>query len=97
MPNTKSAAKRVRGSATKAIRNRRVKNRLKVVEKRYLALIKDGKLDEAAKALPGVASAYGKAAKAGVVHKVKASRKHSRLQLRLNSVTRPKAPAAVAA
>jgi small subunit ribosomal protein S20 len=94
MPNTKSAAKRVRGSATKAARNRRVKNRLKTLEKRYLVMIKDGNHEEAAKALPAVASAYDKAAKCGVVRKEKASRKHSRLQLRLNAATRPAAAAA---
>jgi len=96
MPNTKSAAKRVRGSATKAAQNRRVKSRLKLVEKRYQALLKEGKHEEASKALSAVASAYDKAAKVGVVRKAKASRKHSRLQLRLNAVTRPAAKVAPA-
>ncbi len=98
MPNTKSAEKRVRGSATKAAHNRRVRSRLKLVEKRYLALMKEGNLDEASKALSSVASAYAKAAKVGVVPKAKASRKHSRLQLRLNAAARPAAkPVAVTA
>lgn len=93
MPNTKSAAKRVRGNAAKASHNRRVKSRLKLAEKRYLSLVQDGKLDEASQALSVVVSAFDKAAKVGVVRKARASRKHSRLQLRLNALTRPKVAA----
>ena len=49
----------------------------------------------AAAALSRVASAYDKAAKVGIIKKEKASRKRSRLQVRLNATG--KAPAAAPA
>jgi small subunit ribosomal protein S20 len=95
MPNTKSAEKRVRGSARKAARNQAVKSRLKTLEKKYVALAASGKADEAAAALRNVASALAKAAKTGVIPKARASRKRSRLQLRQNAAAKSAAkPAA---
>ena len=95
MPNTKSAAKQARSSERKAARNRGVKSRLKSLEKTYLSLLKDGKVEDAKQALSRVASAYDKAAKVGIIKKEKASRKRSRLQVRLNATG--KAPAAAPA
>jgi small subunit ribosomal protein S20 len=86
MPNTKSAARRVRNSARKAERNKAVKNGLKDKQKTLAALIKAGKKDEAAKALSAVVSALGKAAKKGVIPKNRASRKQSRLTLQINKI-----------
>jgi small subunit ribosomal protein S20 len=86
MPNTKSAERRMRSSARKNAQNRSVKSRLHSLEKKYLALVTAGKKDDAAKALKDVASAFDKAAKVGVVHKSTASRKKSRLTIRLNGV-----------
>lgn len=83
MPNTKSAARRMRSSVRKAAQNRRVKNQIKGLEKEYLGLVEQGKLDEAGKTLPKVVSAYDRAAKVGAIKKERASRKHSRLTLRL--------------
>lgn len=85
MPNTKSAEKRVRGSARKAARNQSVKSRLKTLEKKFLAISASGKADEAQTALRNVSSALDKAVKAGVIPKARASRKRSRLQLRQNA------------
>jgi small subunit ribosomal protein S20 len=85
MPNTKSAAKQARSSARKAARNRTVKSRLKSLEKKYLSLVKEGKVDDAKVTLRSVASAYDKAAKTGVIKKEKANRKRSRLQIALNA------------
>lgn len=97
MPNTKSAAKRVRGSARKAAQNRKVKFKVKGAEKEFLSLIEQGKVDEAAKALPKVVSAYDRAAKTGALKKEKAGRKHSRLARRLNAAAaKPAKPAAAA-
>jgi small subunit ribosomal protein S20 len=87
MPNTKSAERRMRNSARKQVRNTSVKSRLKSAEKGYLELVNAGKKDEAATALRTVASYYDKAAKTGIVHSRTASRKKSRLALRLNKVT----------
>lgn len=79
MANTLSAAKRARSSERRRLSNRRVKDRLKHIEKEYRRLIAARKLDEARALLPKVASAYGKAAKSPAIHKNKASRKTSRL------------------
>jgi small subunit ribosomal protein S20 len=89
MPNTKSAERRMRNSARKQARNSSVKSRLKSAEKGYLELLNAGKKDEAAAALRKVASYYDKAAKTGIVHSRTASRKKSRLSLRLNKATAP--------
>jgi small subunit ribosomal protein S20 len=86
MPNTKSAERRMRGSARKHARNSSIKSRLHTLEKKYLALVGAGKKDDAAKALREVSSAFDKAAKAGTVHKAMASRKKSRLSVRLNAL-----------
>ncbi|MDQ6632500.1 MAG: 30S ribosomal protein S20 [Verrucomicrobiota bacterium] len=85
MPNTKSAERRMRNSARKQLQNRHVKSRLGTLEKKYADLLTAGKKEEAATALKSVASAYDKAAKTGVVHKSTASRKKSRLTIRLNA------------
>lgn len=86
MPNTKSAARRVRSSESRRLRNRAVKTKLHRLEKTYLAAIEGGKKDDAAKALKDVTSALDKAAKVGVVHRSMANRKKSRLAVRLNKV-----------
>jgi len=83
MPNTKSAERRMRSSAGKQVHNRSAKSRLHTLEKNYLELLGAGKKDEAAKTLPGVTSAFDKAAKTGVIHRATADRKKSRLTLRL--------------
>jgi small subunit ribosomal protein S20 len=83
MPNTKSAARRMRNSARKQLQNRSVKSRLHTLERSYLNLLGAGKRDDASKALRAVSSAFDKAAKSGVVHRATANRKKSRLALRL--------------
>ena len=83
MPNTKSAERRMRSSAAKNVQNRRIKTRLRSLEKGYLGLLGAGKKDEASKALQAITSAFDKAAKTGVLHRATANRKKSRLALRL--------------
>ena len=83
MPNTKSAERRMRNSARKHLHNRSLKSRLHTLEKSYLQMLSAGKKDDAAQALKTVSSAFDKAAKTGVVHKSMASRKKSRLSVRL--------------
>jgi len=79
MPNTKSAERRMRNSARKSLKNQATKSRLKTAEKRYQAALAGGNAEAAQTALNGVASAYDKAAKSGVIHKGRADRKKSRL------------------
>ncbi len=91
MPNTKSAAKAARQSERRNVRNRSLKSRFKTFEKKFLKLLETGKADEAAAALSQATAAYAKAAKSGVIKKGKASRKQSRLQIRLNAARAKKA------
>jgi small subunit ribosomal protein S20 len=83
MPNTKSAERRMRNSARKRLHNRSIKSQLHTLERGYLQLLGAGKKDDAAKAYQKISSAFDKAAKAGVVHRATASRKKSRLAIRL--------------
>jgi small subunit ribosomal protein S20 len=85
MPNTKSAERRMRNSARKRLHNRSIKSSLHQLEKKYVALLAAGKKEDAAKSLQAVTSAFDKAAKTGVIHKSVASRKKSRLTVRLNA------------
>ncbi len=86
MPNTKSAERRVRSSARRRIRNRKVKLGLKTLQKELNALVAAGKKEEAAATYRKVSSALDKAAKSGVIPKATASRKRSRLAHRVNTV-----------
>ena len=86
MPNTKSAERRVRNSERKRVQNRAVKTRLKSLERSYEDALKSGKKDEATTAFRKISSAFDKAAKSGVVHKSKASRKKSRLSANLAAI-----------
>ncbi len=86
MPNTKSAERRMRSSASKRARNYQVKSRLHTLEKNYLASLTAGNKSDATGALRAVSSAFDKAVKAGVVHRATANRKKSRLSVRLNAL-----------
>ncbi|MBC8003071.1 MAG: 30S ribosomal protein S20 [Opitutaceae bacterium] len=86
MPNTKSAARRMRSSARKAEQNRSTKSRLGTLERKYATLVSSGNKIEAGTALRDLTSALDKAAKTGVIHSGTASRKKSRLTTRLNKV-----------
>ena len=96
MPNTKSAERRARNSARKHAQNTTVKSRLHTLEKKYEVSLAGKQGADAASALRALTSALDKAAKTGVVHKSMASRKKSRLSLRLNASNKAVA-AAVAA
>jgi len=86
MPNTKSAERRMRSSTRKHDRNVSVKSRVKTFERRYLDTLKAGDKTAAATALRSYASAVDKAVKSGVIHETTASRKKSRLALRLGAL-----------
>ena len=73
----------MRNSARKQLHNRIVKSRLRTLERNYLEALTAGKKDDAAKEFRTLSSAFDKAAKTGVVHRAAASRKKSRLAIRL--------------
>ena len=84
MPNTKSAERRMRANERKHQHNRRIKSHLRRLEKDYQGLLAANKKDEAAKALPGLHSAFDKAVKSGVLARPMVNRKKSRLAAALN-------------
>jgi len=87
MANTKSAIRRTRANERKRLNNRTTLSRVRKAEKAYKAAVDAGKKDDAAKALRSVASAYDKAAKKGVIKRGTASRKKSRLSVKLNKLS----------
>jgi small subunit ribosomal protein S20 len=84
MPNTKSAERRMRANERKHQHNRSVKSHLRRLERDYRALLTAGKKEDAAKVLPGLHSAFDKAAKVGAVPRPTVNRKKSRLAAALN-------------
>jgi small subunit ribosomal protein S20 len=86
MPNTNSAERRMRNSARKQSRNHSVKSRLHTLESNYAAFVAAGKKSDATAALRTLTAALDKAAKRRVIHPSNASRKKSRLTVRLNAV-----------
>jgi small subunit ribosomal protein S20 len=84
MPNTKSAERRMRANERKHQHNRSIKSHLRHLERDYRKLLVTGKKDEATKFLPGLHSAFDKAAKAGAVPRPTVNRKKSRLAAALN-------------
>lgn len=76
----------MRSNARRHLHNQSLKSRLKTLEKKYLALVTAGQKEEAAAALRAVAAAFDKAAKSGVLHPNNASRKKSRLSVRLAAI-----------
>ena len=86
MPNTKSAARRMRNSARKQARNNSVRSRVRTFEKKFRASLAD-KLASSPDALRAAISEFDKAVKKGVIKRGTADRKKSRLALALNRAT----------
>ena len=82
----------MRNSARKHVQNHSIKSELKTLERRYLGLVSSGNKDQATASLRDVSSALDKAAKVGVIHRSTASRKKSRLAIRLNTAKPAAAP-----
>ncbi|MFN2540560.1 MAG: 30S ribosomal protein S20 [Chthoniobacterales bacterium] len=74
MANTKSAAKRGRQSAARALHNRTVRTRLRTLQKQARASAKP-----AAGQIHALISAIDKAAKRGTIHRNAANRRKTRL------------------
>jgi small subunit ribosomal protein S20 len=86
MATHKSAEKRQRQSETHEQRNRRWKSRVRTVTKKVLEAVDQKKKDEAAAALKNAMVEISKAATKGALHKNTASRKISRLSVRVASL-----------
>lgn len=87
MPNSKSAEKRVRQTAKRALRNRRVKSLLKTTMRRFEEALQSDDREAAQARLTAAISQIDRAAAAGVVHKNNAARKKSRLTRMFNQKT----------
>ena len=85
MPNTKSAARRMRNSARKNARNNIVRSKVKNSEKKFRASLATS--TPSVEALRNAISQLDKAVKNGVIKRGTADRKKSRLTLALNRAT----------
>lgn len=83
MPNTKSAAKRLRSNVKKRKVNRMRKSRVHTSELKLNAEINGGNKENAQNLLSKCFSELDKAAKKGIIHKNKAARKKQRLTARV--------------
>ncbi len=79
MPNSKSAAKRVRQNVKREDRNRRIKSVLKTSIRRFEESMKSGDREEARVKLDAAVRQIDKAASKGIMHKNNAARKKSHL------------------
>ena len=85
MPNIKSAEKRVRQTAVRTARNRRVKSIVKTSIRRYEEAVQSGDSESAREKLKAAIRRIDKAAAIGVIHKNNAARKKSRLTRLFNT------------
>jgi small subunit ribosomal protein S20 len=82
----KSVIKRQKQADKQRELNKSVKSRLKTLAKKVEQAVEEKKADEAKQALVNAMKAYDKAASAGVVHRSTASRKISRLSVKVGGV-----------
>ena len=85
MPNIKSSIRRVRKSRKQASVNRMRKSKYKSAVKQMTIYLNSGKIKEAKNFLPKFHSQLMKIAKTGSINKKTASRKISRVTLKINS------------
>tara|TARA_B100001750_G_C15392707_1_gene538282 strand:+ start:527 stop:793 length:267 start_codon:yes stop_codon:yes gene_type:complete len=85
MPNIKSAIRRTRRSKQQALVNKIRKSKYKSAIKQMSVYINSGKMKEAKSFLPKFHSQLMKVAKTGSISKKTASRKISRITLKINS------------
>jgi small subunit ribosomal protein S20 len=86
MPQSKSAAKRLRQDEVRRQRNRSVKSTLKTQNRTFLDQINGGEKENATIELNKVYSSLDKATVRGVIKKNTAARKKSQLARKLNSI-----------
>lgn len=86
MANIKSAKKRIKVTQAKTLRNKMAKSALKTSIKKYESAVVAGNVDEAKVLLGSAIKSIDMAASKGMIHKNVASRKKSRLTLKLNKL-----------
>lgn len=86
MANIKSAKKRISVINAKTARNKAKKSRSKTAEKKFLAAVANNNLEEAQALMTAYQKLMARLGDTGLFHKNKASRKISRMRLKLNSL-----------
>ena len=86
MANIKSAKKRIKVTAKKALRNRSVKSAMKTNLKKFYAVVESGDKAAAAAMLPSIIAVVDKAAAKGILHKNAAAHKKSQLATAVNKM-----------
>lgn len=84
MANIKSALKRIQTAEKRTLRNRMVKSSVKTAIKKFETAVESDNFEEAKTLLSQVSRIIDKASAKGVLHKNAASRKKSRLAIKLN-------------
>ena len=86
MAHTLSANKRMRQDRKKALANKANKSKMKTAIKKFLTAVESGDKDAASTAFKSAEVTIRKISTKGVIHKNQASRRVSRLALRLNAM-----------
>ncbi|SHI02132.1 small subunit ribosomal protein S20 [Clostridium collagenovorans DSM 3089] len=86
MANSRSAKKRIKVNATKALANKMVKSALKTSIKNFEVSVVAGNKEEATAKLTLAVKAIDMACAKNILHKNKASRDKSRLAAKLNAM-----------
>ena len=86
MPNHKSAEKRLRQNVKKRIRNRLVKSACRTAVKKVNKAIEENDIERAREYFLIAEKKLASAATKGIYHKKNASRRISRLALKLNNI-----------
>lgn len=86
MPNTNTAAKRMRQNAKTKMINRARKTAIKNTSKKVIKAVADGNLATAEEAFRATQKKLDKAVKSNTIHKNKAARRKSRLQKKINAL-----------
>ena len=85
MANSRSALKRIKTTAVRTDRNRRIKSTVKTAIRRYNEVLAAGDKEKSSEALLHVQKILDKAVTKGVMHKNNVARKKSRLGKKLTS------------
>ncbi|MEG0875502.1 MAG: 30S ribosomal protein S20 [Clostridiales bacterium] len=86
MPNIKSAAKRVKVSELRRMRNMAAKSRIKTATKKYKESVDAGNKEQAQSLLKDLICLLDKAAGKKLIHKNAVARKKSKLQKQFNAM-----------
>ena len=87
MPNIESAAKRMRQSKKRRLRNRGVRGLMRIQIKKFRQLLKEEQIGDARNMLEDLYSVIDKTASKGVIHANTAARYKSRLTKHLHSLS----------